>query len=183
MNNFVSVIMKPAVLDFRGIKAYLFEISFITFAVAFPALGHALQWNVWAILPMHWAVLLAGMVYGWRAGLIAGILSPLVSFFITGMPPVFILPIMTVELALYGFVPGFLRKKFSLNTFTAIFAGLIAGRAGYVAISFFMGHIEEPLLVFLQGKFQIGLIAAVIQLITIPFITSALVMLQKQDKK
>lgn len=38
-----------------------------------------------------------------------GALTPLVSFILSGMPPSAILTVMVAELAVYGFLAGFLR--------------------------------------------------------------------------
>ena len=57
-------------------------------------------------LPMHYAVLLGGLLLGPVAGAFLGIATPVLSTLMTGMPPVAILPPMVVELAVYGLVAG-----------------------------------------------------------------------------
>jgi niacin transporter len=85
---------------------------------------------------MHWTVILAGLVYGWRGGFISGFLSPVISFLITGMPyPAALIP-MTAELSAYGISSGFLREKLHLNSFASVAVALIFGRAVYLLIYF-----------------------------------------------
>ena len=60
-------------------------------------------------------------------GAIVGILTPICSSLLTGMPPLFpALPIMVPELAVYGFVAGMLRPGRGL--YVAMFMALLAGR-------------------------------------------------------
>ena len=60
-------------------------------------------------LPMHLPILLVGLIAGPFAGLIAGAFGPLVSFALSGMPGLVMLPFMMIELAVYGLAAGLLR--------------------------------------------------------------------------
>lgn len=81
-----------------------------------------------ALLPMHIPVILAGFIGGPVAGAVAGILSPIVSFGISSMPTMAVLPFMVIELAVYGLVAG-LISDVKLNSFTQLIVVQIAGRA------------------------------------------------------
>ena len=59
-------------------------------------------------LPMHIPVLISGFVLGPVFGLFIGVLSPIISSLLTGMPDSFRLPFMIAELASYGFMSGIL---------------------------------------------------------------------------
>lgn len=63
-----------------------------------------------AFLPMHFAIFMVGILAGPIAGATAGFISPLISFAITGMPSVVMLPFMMIELMTYGFVMGLLTN-------------------------------------------------------------------------
>ena len=76
---------------------------------------------------MHFAILALGLFAGPVAGLIAGALSPLVSFLLTGMPSAAVLPFMVAELAGYGFAAGLVASKDVHPAFKVAFA-LVAGR-------------------------------------------------------
>ena len=75
-------------------------------AIVLPMAFHSIPnaGKVW--LPMHIPVLLCGIVTGPVGGLAAGVLGPVLSSVLTGMPPAPILPSMTCELAVYGLVAG-----------------------------------------------------------------------------
>lgn len=79
-------------------------------------------------LPMHLPIILVGLISGPYAGAIAGLLGPVVSSSITGMPGQRILPFMMFELFGYGVVAGSIRNlKFS--TITKVILTQIGGRA------------------------------------------------------
>ena len=63
------------------------------------------------LLPMHIPVLLCGLVCGWQYGLLCGVLGPLVSSILTGMPPAAILPSMMVECGMYGCISGLMMER------------------------------------------------------------------------
>ncbi len=68
-------------------------------------------------LPMHIPVLIAGLLLGPAYGLIVGVVTPFLSFLITGMPVVARLPFMVVELTVYGLVAGFCYHTLGLSRF------------------------------------------------------------------
>lgn len=61
-------------------------------------------------LPMHIPILMAGLLLGPIEGVVVGVMAPLLSFIISGMPAAAVLPFMIVELIGYGFVSGLLTK-------------------------------------------------------------------------
>ena len=62
-----------------------------------------------AFLPMHLPIIFVGLIAGPAVGAIAGAAAPLVSFLLSGMPMLAMLPLMMVELCAYGLVAGLLR--------------------------------------------------------------------------
>lgn len=133
-------------------------------------MAHVAGWPVRVLLPMHWPAILAGLVYGWRGGLIVGSLSPIAAFAISGMPyPPMILP-MTVELAAYGGVAGLCREIFRLNGILAVLVSLIIGRLLFIGVVLMAGSVSQPLTAYLQAALLPGFIAALGQIVLLPFI-------------
>ena len=64
-----------------------------------------------AFLPMHLPIILVGLLAGPYAGAIAGAFGPLVSFALSGMPGLAMLPFMVIELAAYGLIAGLLTGR------------------------------------------------------------------------
>ena len=61
-------------------------------------------------LPMYLPVLIIGLYRGSASGAVAGLLAPLVSFAMTGMPQAALLPYITLELIALGLFAGALLK-------------------------------------------------------------------------
>jgi len=123
---------RTGVLDWRGTQASLFQLGLVGAATLLPAVCHLTGAPVRVFLPMHWPVLLAGLVYGWRGGLAVGMAAPVASFALSGMPPVTILPAMGAEIAAYGLFAGLGREVFRLNAYAAAALAVLFGRAVYI---------------------------------------------------
>ena len=128
-------------------------------------------------LPMHIPVLLSGFVLGPAYGLGVGVITPLLSSILTGMPPL-VTPvpmavIMIFELGAYGMVSGLLNKKFKLNMICSLLGSMLAGRiaAGIVVavILYVFGfkNLGNPV-IYVWGGIITGLPGIVIQLIVVP---------------
>ena len=79
-----------------------------------------------AFLPMHLPIIFVGLIAG-PAGAIAGAAAPLVSFLLSGMPMLAMLPLMMVELCAYGLVAGLLRG-IKLPSLAKVVIAQLAGR-------------------------------------------------------
>lgn len=58
------------------------------------------------LMPMYFPVLIFGLCAGPVAGAATGIISPLISFAVTGMPAASVLPFITLELFAFGLFAG-----------------------------------------------------------------------------
>lgn len=79
-------------------------------------------------LPMHLPIIATGLFAGPYAAAAAGIVSPLISFALTGMPAASMLPFMMIELCIYGFVSGALRNV-KMPVILKVVIAQVAGRA------------------------------------------------------
>lgn len=98
------------------------------------------------LLPMHIPVLLGGFVLGPVFGLAIGALSPILSAFVTGMPPVERLPFMIAELAAYGLASGLCYQtlklyRVRLGTYISLLAAMLAGRLVYALSLIIAGNL------------------------------------------
>ena len=141
---------------------------------------------------MHIFVLVAGLLFGWRIGLTVGLLTPLVSYAISGMPGLTILPQIIVEIASYGLVAGVLREKFHLRGIWSLLGAMIAGRLALlltVLIVFLGGVIYSPLgletnpFAVLWSVVRQGWPGIVIQLVAIPLIIKLLATLVNKNSR
>ena len=104
---------------------------FLALAILLPIAFHQFGLGGRIFLPMHIPVLLAGFIIGPVSGVIVGLLSPLTSFLSTGMPPAYAVPLMSIELPLYGLVAGLAYQRLRLNVYIALVVALIVGRLGF----------------------------------------------------
>lgn len=139
--------------------------------------------------PMHFPVLLCGVLCGPYLGLICGVVTPLMSFLSTGGArppfPTGLIP-MIFELAMYGFVTGLMRWVFLKNSKTNKFASIlalviamIAGRVlnAFVGAFFMMGDKQTYFAALgtkLLGNFTSTWAGIVLQIVLIPAILFAL---------
>jgi riboflavin transporter FmnP len=139
----------PVVLKYTDIRSYVFTAIFVALAVLLPWVFHQYHLAGPTFLPMHIFVLIAGLVFGWRAGLIVGLLSLLASYTISGMPALQILPQTTAELSTYGLVAGILRERFNLRVIWSLLGAMVAGRLALclavLGIYYSVGEIYSPL--------------------------------------
>jgi len=101
-----SLLLNPPLVKLNNPARLAVEFGFIVVAALLPATVHTLGLSGAVLLPMHWTVLLAGLVFGPLGGLIAGLSSPLVSFALSGLPALPMLFPMTLETATYGMTAG-----------------------------------------------------------------------------
>ena len=69
----------PVILKYTDIRSYVLTLVFVLLDVLVPWVFHQFHLAGPTFLPMHIFVLIAGLVFGWRAGLIVGLLTPLTS--------------------------------------------------------------------------------------------------------
>lgn len=139
----------PVILRYTEIRSYVFTGVFTLLAVAVPWGFHQFHLAGATFLPMHIFVLVAGLLFGWRVGLVVGLLTPLASYAVSGMPVLQILPQIVVELGVYGLVAGMLRERFNLRVAWALLGAMVAGRLalclGALVIYLILGQVYSPL--------------------------------------
>lgn len=150
---------------------------FIAFGLLLPMIFHQFSMGGPAFLPMHIPVLIGGMLLGPVSGLLIGMVTPVLSSVLTGMPPTFpMLPIMFFELAVYGLVAGYLYKTLNLNIIISLILAMIGGRivAGLVVyvLAMFFGFQGPGPIPFIQGAILTGLPGIAIQLVLVPIVVS-----------
>ena len=148
-NTMVISKSRPLVLRFTDVRSYIIAAVFILLDVLVPRLFHAFHLAGATYLPMHIFVLMAGLLFGWRAGLIVGLLTPISSYAVSQMPAASILPQVTVELAAYGLVAGLLRERLNLKPIWSLLGAMVAGRIALfvtvAAIYLVAGGVYSPL--------------------------------------
>lgn len=150
----------------------------LAFGLILPYFFHMMGIAGAIFLPMHIPVLIGGLLLGPKYGVILGIITPLLSSVLTGMPPIYPIGIsMSFELAAYGFVTGYLYKYKNYNIYSALIPAMIVGRlisgiATYILLSF--GGKVFILNAFLGAAFIKSIWGIIIQIMFIPMIVKLL---------
>jgi len=148
-------------------KWFLFLVVFVSLAVGLPYACHSLG-NIGgrALLPMHFVVITAALIMGTRGGIATALLSPSISFALSGMP-LAVVP-MTLELTVYAFVVGILFHTAHRSLFLSLIIAMLAGRI--VSLLFVTLIGATPLTAHLYTMVVVGLPGMILQLFCIPFV-------------
>lgn len=164
---------------------------FAAFGIILPQFFHMLGIGS-AFLPMFLPVALGSMILNWRFALSLAIICPLVSWLLTGMPPMLppILPIMLVELSALAIVISIIHVHWKRPVWMALISGILVDRI----LLFLIVSIIAPLLGFTHPIFTYvlvlgGLPGILLQMVTIPLATKFIeqkfpnYMVNKRDTK
>jgi niacin transporter len=139
----------PLVLKHTDIRRYALIAVFVLLNVVVPRVFHQFHLAGATYLPMHAFVLIAGLSFGWQAGLVVGLLTPLASHAVSGIPLLRILPQLVAELSAYGLLAGILREKFSLRVIWSLLGAMTGGRlallSAVLVLHLVSGEIHSPL--------------------------------------
>lgn len=159
----------------QKIYRLILSAMFLAFALVLPFLTVQIPQIGSALCPMHIPVLLCGFFCGPWYALAVGFLSPLLRFFLFGMPPLMPTGIaMSLELATYGLISGILHKylpKKKPYIYVSLLSAMLAGRVIWGAaraILYGMGKSEFGFAAFISGAFINAIPGIAVQIILIP---------------
>lgn len=152
----------------------------IALCVILPMAFHSIPQAGIIYCPMHIPVLICGLVCDWQFSIVCGIIGPLLSSAITGMPSIADMPSMMVELVIYGVVSALIMKFVHTkiiyaDLYISLVSAMLVGRiaAGIVkALIFARGTLT--VYTWAAAYFVTCLPGIIIQLIFIPAIYFAL---------
>lgn len=161
------------------VKKIILTALMIALCVVLPIAFHSIPNGGSIFLPMHIPVLLCGLVCGWGYGGLCGLVGPLLSSLLTGMPPAAILPGMMVECCVYGLVTGLMMRyvrtgKTTLDLYLSLVAAMLLGRvlSGIAKALIFTPGMS--LAAWAAAGFVTAIPGIVIQLVLIPLVVLAL---------
>lgn len=161
------------------IKRMVLSALCVALCVVLPIAFHVIPNAGSVFLPMHIPVLLCGLVCGWQYGLLCGVMGPLLSSILTGMPAAAILPAMIVECGVYGCTAGLMMEhirtgRLITDLYLSLPVAMLIGRilSGISKALFFAPGTS--LTAWATASFVTGLPGILVQLIFIPAIIGAL---------
>lgn len=152
----------------------------VALCIVLPIAFHMIPQGGRLFSPMHLPVLLCGVICGPWYGLLCGLLGPFLSSLLTGAPNMAYLPIMMIELAVYGLGSGLMMRfvhtgRQLADIYISLLTAMLSGRiiAGIMqALVFFEGQYSVK--IWATSYFVSCFPAIVIQLILIPVLYVAL---------
>ena len=171
----------------RNSKNVVYSAMFLAIGMVLPLFTAQIKEIGDTLLPMHFPILLCGLVCGPWYGLGAGLMLPFFRSILFSMPPIYPNAVwMALELATYGFVIGILYRK-SKKTLGSIYISLvtamISGRIVWgLSKTLLLGLGGKPFSfgAFLAGGFLDAIPGIVIQLLLIP---TLMLLIQKHQNK
>lgn len=165
---------------FTSVRKSVLTAAFIAMCVVLPMAFHSVGLGS-TFAPMHIPVLMCGLVCGGGYGLLCGLVGPLLSSVLTGMPGAAILPSMVPELMTYGLITGLLMKhvrtgKLYADLYISLGAAMLIGRAvaGIAKALFFTGGEGYSFALWISGHFVTSAPGIICHLLVIPVLTSTL---------
>jgi hypothetical protein len=119
-------------------KTYLWATVFVACNLVLPQVFHLIPQGGVIFSPLSLVILAGAYKFGWKTGLLAALLSPLVNHLLTGMPAMTTLPVMTLKLAVLALVAGLTAQYFKTVSLPLII--------GVVLVSMAIGCLGELLL-------------------------------------
>ncbi|MCH5307404.1 MAG: ECF transporter S component [Prevotella sp.] len=113
-------------LRYDEARTYLWTTIFVACNLLLPQLFHLIPQGGIIFAPLSLVILASSYKLGWRVGLLAAILSPIVNHIVTGMPALAVMPLMTTKLALLALIAGFTAQHFRKATLPLIIAVVLA---------------------------------------------------------
>lgn len=157
-------------LNLANINTYLFAIVFVIGNLILPQLSHLIPQGGLILLPIYFFTLIAAYKYGIHVGLLTAVLSPLANYFLFGMPPMAMLPIILVKSVLLAIAASLAAKHFGKISFWGILLAILAYQMVGTGIEWIMA---KDFAVAAQD-FRIGIPGMLFQLVGGYFMLKAL---------
>lgn len=134
------------------------------------------------LLPMHIPVMFCGLICGWKYGFAVGLILPFLRGFVFGMPPMYPNAVwMATELAMYGFVIGFIyfriNQKNIKGVYISLISAMILGRLVWGISKAVLLNLNDKVFtvpMFLLGGFVDAVPGIILQLVLIPLVMTIL---------
>lgn len=112
-------------LGYDEAKTYLVASLFIVGNIVLPQLFHLVPKGGMIWLPIYFFTLVGAYKYGWRAGLLTAVLSPLVNSLLFGMPMAAALPAIILKSVLLALSAGYVARRYRSVSIPLLLAAVL----------------------------------------------------------
>ena len=116
-------------LNYNEAKTYIWAAVFVACNLILPQVFHLIPQGGIIFSPLSLVILAGAYKFGWKTGLLAAVLSPLVNHLVTGMPDTAVLPVMTLKLAVLALVAGLAARHFKTVSLPIILGVVLVSMA------------------------------------------------------
>jgi hypothetical protein len=139
-------------LNYGEVKTYVWTAVFVACNLVLPQLFHLIPQGGVIFSPLSLVILAGAYKFGWKTGLLAALLSPLVNHSLTGMPAWEVLPVMTLKLAVLAVVAGLVAQQFKAVSVLLLIGVVLASMAiGGLGELLLTGGIDATMADFIVG--------------------------------
>lgn len=104
--------IKLYTLGYDNVKTYMVAALFIVGNIVLPQLFHLVPKGGMIWLPICFFTLVGAYKYGWKAGLLTAVLSPIVNSLLFGMPMAAALPAILLKSVLLAVCAGYVARRY-----------------------------------------------------------------------
>ena len=139
-------------LNYDEVKTYMWTAVFVACNLVLPQVFHLIPQGGVIFSPLSLVILAGAYKFGWKTGLLAALLSPLVNHSLTGMPAWEVLPVMTLKLAVLAVVAGLVAQQFKAVSVLLLIGVVLASKAiGGMGELLLTGGIDATTADFIVG--------------------------------
>lgn len=109
-------------LPYKNVKTYLTALLFIAGNLVLPQLFHLIPQGGTTWLPIYFFTLVGAYKYGWKAGLLTAVASPLLNSWLFGMPMPAVLPAILLKSVILAIAAGYAARRFRKITLPLLLA-------------------------------------------------------------
>lgn len=146
-------------LGYGEVRTYLWAILFVVGNIVLPQLCHLVHLGGPTLLPIYFFTLIGAYKYGWRAGLLTAILSPVLNSVMFGMPALAVLPAILLKSVLLATFAGLAAARFRKVSVWLMLAVVLS----YQIVGTFGEWIISGSFVLATQDFRIGIPGMLLQ--------------------
>lgn len=139
-------------LNFDEAKTYIWATVFVACNLVLPQVFHLIPQGGVIFSPLLLVILVGAYKFGWKTGLLAALLSPVVNHLLTGMPAAEVMPVMALKLAVLAMVAGLAAQHFKTVSLPLLIGVILVSKAiGCLGEFALTGGIEATIADFTIG--------------------------------
>ena len=123
--NMQTTTVKLYTLGYNETRTYLTASLFVLGNIVLPQVFHLIPQGGMMWLPIYFFTLIGAYKYGWKAGLLTAVFSPVVNSLLFGMPMPAVLPAILLKSILLAVFAGYVAHRYNKISIPLLFATVL----------------------------------------------------------